>query len=120
MANSVSRPTADEIADMADSGHDISRFFTNKGTMKPPFKRVIVDIEPDKLHELDQLATDLNSELNEGYASGQSRTLQYSAKFAHFTGITPEFGAFRTRPALHIASVRPVVAANPLLSRSSR
>ena len=51
---------------------------------------------------------------------GQSRTLQYSAKFAHFTGITPEFGAFRTRPALHIASVRPVVAANPLLSRSSR
>ena len=53
-------------------------------------------------------------------AAGQSRTLQYSAKFAHFTGITPKFGAFQARPALHIASVRPVVAGNTLLSRSSR
>lgn len=26
--------------------------------MKPPFKRVIVDIEPDKLQEIDQLATE--------------------------------------------------------------
>ena len=58
MENSVSRPSADEIADMVDSGHDISRFFTNQGTMKPPFKRIIVDIAPDKLQELDQLATE--------------------------------------------------------------
>ena len=28
-------PTADEIADMADRGEDISRFFTNTGKMMP-------------------------------------------------------------------------------------
>ncbi len=59
MKNSVNRPTADEIADMADSGHDISRFFTNQGTMKPPFTRIIVDVAPDMLQELEQLAAEL-------------------------------------------------------------
>jgi hypothetical protein len=29
-------PAADEIADMADRGEDISRFFTRKGKMMPP------------------------------------------------------------------------------------
>ena len=29
-------PTADEIADMADRGDNISRFFTGKGKMMPP------------------------------------------------------------------------------------
>ena len=29
------KPTADEIAEMAMSGEDVSRFFTNKGEMKP-------------------------------------------------------------------------------------
>jgi hypothetical protein len=28
--------TADEIADLADSGEDISRFFTGNGKMMPP------------------------------------------------------------------------------------
>ena len=32
----------------------------------------------------------------------------------------PKFGAFQARPALHIASSRPVVAGNALLSRGSR
>ena len=29
-------PTADEIADLADSGEDLSRFFSNAGKMMPP------------------------------------------------------------------------------------
>jgi hypothetical protein len=29
-------PTADEIADLADNGEDISRFFTNAGRMTTP------------------------------------------------------------------------------------
>jgi hypothetical protein len=29
------RPSADEIAEKAMSGEDISQFFTNKGEMKP-------------------------------------------------------------------------------------
>lgn len=55
----VERPTADEIADMADSGRDISEFFTNQGTMKQPLTRVNVDFTPDLLRELDQLAAEL-------------------------------------------------------------
>ena len=53
------RPTADEIADMVDSGRDISEFFTNQGTMKQPLTRVNVDFTPDLLRELDQLAVEL-------------------------------------------------------------
>jgi hypothetical protein len=29
-------PTADEIAELADSGEDVSRYFTNTGRMMPP------------------------------------------------------------------------------------
>ena len=54
------KPTADEIAEMAMSGEDISRFFTNKGEMKPPVKRVNVDFTLDMLKELDAVAKDLN------------------------------------------------------------
>jgi hypothetical protein len=31
----MNRPSADEIAEMATKGEDVSRFFTNKGEMKP-------------------------------------------------------------------------------------
>ena len=54
------KPTADEIAEMAMRGEDISRFFTNKGEMKPPVKRVNVDFTLDMLKELDSVARDLN------------------------------------------------------------
>ena len=53
------RPTADEIADMADNGHDISESFTNQGTMKQPLTRVNGDFTPDLLQELAQLAAEL-------------------------------------------------------------
>jgi len=54
------KPTADEIAEMAMTGKDVSRFFTNKGEMKPPVKRVNVDFTLDMLKELDAIAKDLN------------------------------------------------------------
>ena len=53
-------PTADEIAEMAMSGNDISRYFTNKGEMMPPVKRVNVDFTLDMLKELDAIARELN------------------------------------------------------------
>jgi hypothetical protein len=53
-------PTADEIADMADRGEDISRFFTRKGKMMPPIQRVNVDFALPMLKELDQAAMELN------------------------------------------------------------
>ena len=54
------KPTADEIAEMAMSGDDVSRFFTNKGEMRPPVKRVNVDFTLDMIKELDAVARELN------------------------------------------------------------
>ena len=53
-------PTADEIAETAMSGEDISQFFTNKGEMRPSVKRVNVDFTLDMLKELDAVAKELN------------------------------------------------------------
>lgn len=52
--------SADEIAEKAMSGEDISQFFTNKGEMKSAIKRVNVDFSIDMLKELDALAKELN------------------------------------------------------------
>jgi hypothetical protein len=52
--------TADEIAELADSGEDISRFFTVKGKMMPPIQRVNVDFALPMLQELDETARQLN------------------------------------------------------------
>jgi hypothetical protein len=48
------------IARMADRGEDISRFFSNKGTMVYPVKRVNVDFAAPMLRELDRQARELN------------------------------------------------------------
>ncbi|MCP4372518.1 MAG: CopG family transcriptional regulator [Deltaproteobacteria bacterium] len=53
-------PTADEIAELAINGEDISKFFTNKGEMRPPVQRVNVDFTIDMLKELDTIAKSLN------------------------------------------------------------
>lgn len=52
--------SADEIAEKAMCGEDISQFFTNKGQMKSAIKRVNVDFSLEMLKELDALATELN------------------------------------------------------------
>ena len=54
------KPTADEIAEMAMSGKDISAYFSNKGQMRPPVQRVNVDFTVDMLQELDEFARELN------------------------------------------------------------
>ncbi len=54
------RVSADEIAERAMSGEDISRFFTNKGEMKPAVKRVNIDFNLNMLNELDNVARELN------------------------------------------------------------
>jgi hypothetical protein len=56
-------PTADEIAEMADRGEDVSRFFARKGRMMPPIlpiQRVNVDFALPMLEELDKQAAELN------------------------------------------------------------
>lgn len=52
--------TADEIAELAEKGEDVSMHFTNKGKMKRPIQRVNVDFTEEMLKELDRIATDLN------------------------------------------------------------
>ncbi len=52
--------TADEIAELAMKGDNISRFFTNKGEMRPPIQRVNVDFTIDMLKELDDIAKKMN------------------------------------------------------------
>ena len=60
MKKAHKKPTADEIADIAESGKDISKFFTNKGKMKYPTQRVNVDFTVQMLKELDGIASELN------------------------------------------------------------
>jgi hypothetical protein len=53
-------PTADEIAERATSGEDVSTYFTNKFTVVRPVRRVNVDLTQGMLRELDERAARLN------------------------------------------------------------
>jgi len=53
-------PTADQIAEMASRGEDVSRHFTNKFTVVRPIHRVNVDLTSGMLKELDARAARLN------------------------------------------------------------
>jgi len=52
--------TADEIADMASRGENISAYFTNNFTVVRPVRRVNVDLTEGMLRELDRRAVRLN------------------------------------------------------------
>ena len=52
--------TAEELAEMADRGEDISKYFSNTGKMKYPIQRVNVDFTLGMLTELDAIASELN------------------------------------------------------------
>lgn len=63
MKNSPKRKkpiTAEAIANLAEQGKDVSRYFTNKGRMVAPIQRVNVDFTSAMLQELDQRAKELN------------------------------------------------------------
>jgi len=52
--------SADEIAEKASRGEDISRYFTNKFTVVRPVRRVNVDLTEGMLRRLDERAARLN------------------------------------------------------------
>jgi hypothetical protein len=52
--------TADEIAEMASRGEDVSVYFTNKFQVVRPVQRVNVDLTQGMLRELDARAARLN------------------------------------------------------------
>jgi ribbon-helix-helix CopG family protein len=51
--------TADEIAELASRGEDISAYFTNKFTVVRPVRRVNVDLTQGMLRKLDEHAARL-------------------------------------------------------------
>jgi len=57
---SKNKPNADEIAEMATRGEDISAHFTNKFTVVRPLQRVNVDLTRGMLRDLDERAARLN------------------------------------------------------------
>ena len=54
------RISAEDIADKASRGEDVSGYFTNKFTVVRPVKRVNVDLTPGMLRQLDHRAARLN------------------------------------------------------------
>jgi hypothetical protein len=52
--------TADEIAEMASRGEDVSAYFTNKFTVVRPVRRVNIDLTQGMLRNLDERAARLN------------------------------------------------------------
>jgi len=52
--------SADAIADIAEKGGDVSRFFKGQGRMVQPIQRVNVDLTAGMLQELDRAALELN------------------------------------------------------------
>jgi hypothetical protein len=62
------KPTAEEIAEMASRGEDISAYFTNKFTVVRPVQRVNVDLMHGMLRELDARAARLNISRRHGGA----------------------------------------------------
>lgn len=52
--------TADEIAELASRGEDVSAYFTDKFTVVRPVRRVNVDLTQGMLRKLDERAARLN------------------------------------------------------------
>lgn len=59
-SRSSSSPSADEIAEMATRGEDISGYFTGEFKVARPIHRVNVDLTQGMLRELDERAAKLN------------------------------------------------------------
>ena len=57
---SKTKLTADEIAEMASQGEDVSPYFTNRFTVVRPIRRVNVDLTQGMLRTLDERAARLN------------------------------------------------------------
>ena len=57
---SRTKRTAEEIAEMASRGKDVSAYFTNKFTVVRPVRRVNVDLSQGILRALDERAARLN------------------------------------------------------------
>jgi len=60
LRSNTAGPTADEIAEMASRGENVSSYFTNKFSVVRPIRRVNVDLTEGMLRALDERAARLN------------------------------------------------------------
>jgi len=51
--------SAESVARLADSGKDVSSYFTNRGKMMPPLESVGLDLQEDMIEELNAAAKKL-------------------------------------------------------------
>ena len=59
-ASKTKRPvSAESIAQLAESGKDISDYFTNRGKILPPLENVGVDLNQQTINELNEAAKKL-------------------------------------------------------------
>jgi hypothetical protein len=72
--------TADEIAEMASRGEDVSAYFTNKFTVVRPVHSVKVDLTPGMLREIDERAARLNVSRQAVQALGEERRARAGSK----------------------------------------
>jgi hypothetical protein len=86
-------PSADEIADRADRGEDISEFFSNTGKMNYPARCIDADFTADMLKELDNVASELNVGRHAVIRTFLRHALDqyYSAKKKYSSGISSEW-----------------------------
>jgi len=73
-------PTADEIAEIADRGENISSYFTNRFTVVRPIRRVNIDLTQGMLRDLDARAAELNSSRQAVIKTLLGRALQETRK----------------------------------------
>ena len=74
------RVSANEIAEKASRGEDVSAYFTNEFTVVRPVKRVNVDLTPGMLRQLDQRAARLNISRQAVIKTLLSRALEEAPK----------------------------------------
>ena len=61
LRSNTAGPTADEIAEMASRGENVSAYFTNRFSVVRPIRRVNVDLTEGMLRALDERAARLNT-----------------------------------------------------------
>jgi len=77
---SKTRTSADDIADKASRGEDVSGYFTNQFEVVRPVKRVNVDLTPGMLRQLDERAARLNISRQAVIKTLLSRALEEAPK----------------------------------------
>ncbi len=109
--------SADQIAEKASRGEDVSAHFTNKFTVVRPVRRVNVDLTHGMLRELDERAARLNVSRQAVIKTLLSRALEKETRRSRYRPTIQPFGAqllggFQTTARLEHKRHKPLRAAH--------